>query len=68
MKKKQKNYRYYLKVINQIQNVRKKNNQNWMDLLKLSFKHDSTGTKKIVREIFKEDKKVTNLTKKLIKN
>ena len=67
MKKKQKNYKYYLKVINQIQNVRKKNNRNWMDLLKLSFKHDSIGTKKIVREIFKEDKKVTNLTKKLIK-
>ena len=33
-----KNYNYYLKIINQIQKVRSKNNLNWMGLLKL-FKH-----------------------------
>ena len=27
------------KLINQIQNIRKKNNVNWMDMFRLAFKH-----------------------------
>ena len=29
----------YLKIINQIENIRKKNNKNWMDVLRIAFKH-----------------------------
>ena len=30
----------YIKIINQIQKIRSKNNVNWMDILKLAFKLD----------------------------
>ena len=47
MKKMKKNYSYYLSRINKIENTRKKNNKNWMDLLRLSFKHNPKDAKKI---------------------
>ena len=62
-----KNYNYYLKIINQIEKTRKKNNKNWMDLLRLSFKIDQKESKKIVRQIFKSDNKISKLAKKLTK-
>ncbi len=62
-----KNYNYYLKIINQIEKTRKKNNKNWMDLLRLSFKIDQKESKKIVRQIFKSDNKISMLAKKLTK-
>ena len=36
-KKKSTNSNKYLKIIKQIENVRKKNNSNWMDILRISF-------------------------------
>ena len=62
-----KNYNYYLKIINQIEKTRKKNNKNWMDLLRLSFKVDQKESKRIVKEIFKSDDKISKLVKKLTK-
>ncbi len=62
-----KNYNYYLKIINSIENTRKKNNKNWMDLLRLGFKHNPSESKKILKEIFKEDKKINTLVKKILK-
>ena len=35
-----------LKLINQIQNIRSKNNKNWMDLVKLSLSLDFNKTSK----------------------
>lgn len=67
MKKIKNNYKRYLKLINSIEKTRKKNNKNWMDLMRLSFKYNSSESKKIVRGIFKEDKKINTLIKKLIK-
>lgn len=67
MKKIKHNYKHYLKIINSIEKTRKKNNKNWMDLMRLSFKYNSSESKKIVRGIFKEDKKINTLIKKLIK-
>ena len=55
------------KIINQIQNVRKKNNQNWMDILRLAFKSDPKQASRILSSIYKEDKKISNLAKKLTK-
>ena len=47
---------YYLKVINQIEKVRKKNNKNWMDVLKIAFKqieiHFSSFFVLIIMEAF----------------
>lgn len=57
-----------LKIINQIQSVRSKNNINWMDILKVAFKHAPNESSKILRKIFEEDKRITKLTKKLTKN
>ena len=55
------------KIFKDIENIRKKNNKNWMDLLKLGFKYNPKESKKILKEIFKEDKKVNSLVKKLVK-
>ena len=37
MKTKKQNYNEALKLINKIQNIRKKNNVNWMDVLRLAL-------------------------------
>tara|TARA_B100000941_G_C28300596_1_gene446287 strand:+ start:166 stop:363 length:198 start_codon:yes stop_codon:yes gene_type:complete len=63
----QKNLKIYSKIINQIQKTRAKNNRNWMDLLRLGFKYNPRESKKILKEIFKEDKKVNKLVKNLLK-
>ena len=62
-----KDYKYYDKIITQIQNVRSKNNKNWMDLLRLAIKLDHKEASKIVSEIFKQDSKISALSKKLLK-
>ena len=67
MKNTKSNYKFYLKKISQIEKVRAKNNKNWMDLLKLSLKYNPSEAKNILREIFKEDKKVNKLIKNLVK-
>ncbi len=61
MKKVSKKVKIGLKLINQIQNIRSKNNKNWMDLLRLSLKLDFELTSKILKEICKEDKKISYL-------
>lgn len=55
----------YLKLISQIENIRKKNNGNWMDLLKVAFKYSPKETAKIMSNIYLDDKKISNLVKKL---
>ena len=58
---------YYLKIIDKIENHRKVNNKNWMDILRLSFKVDPYKTSKVVSKIFEVDKKISDLAKKLSK-
>ena len=55
-----------IKIINSIEKIRSKNNKNWMDLLRLGFKYNPNETKKILKGIFKEDRKITTLVKKII--
>ena len=57
-----------IKIINQIQSVRSKNNINWMDILKVAFKYAPEESSKILSKIFQEDQKITKLTKKLTKS
>lgn len=54
-----------LKIINQIEKIRSKNNKNWMDLLKLSLTLDFKKTSKILKDIVSDDKKISALAKKI---
>jgi|AntAceMinimDraft_6_1070360.scaffolds.fasta_scaffold15334_2 hypothetical protein len=56
-----------LKFVDQIQKTRSKNNKNWMDLLRLSLKLDFDTTSKIIKEICKDDKRISNLAQKIYK-
>jgi len=56
-----------LKLVNQIQKIRSKNNKNWMDLLRLSLMIDFNSTSKILKEICKDDKRISNLAQKIFK-
>ena len=67
MKKNQKKIREGLNIVNQIQKIRSKNNKNWMDLLKLSLKLDFNSTSKIIKEICKDDKRISSLAQKIYK-
>lgn len=67
MKKKNTNLKVKkaLIIVNKIQMIRSKNNINWMNLLRLAIKSDYDSTMKIVSNIFKDDKKISKLAKKL---
>ena len=60
---KKKNYK---KIIKKIENTRRKNNKNWMDILRLAFKSSPVQASKILSEIYKEDKNINLLAKELI--
>ena len=55
-----------LKLINKIQYIRSKNNSNWMDILKVAFKHDPQSSSKIMSNIYIDDQKIIKLVKKLV--
>ena len=67
MKNKNKKIKEGLDLVNQIQKIRAKNNKNWMDLLRLSLKLDFNTTSKIIKEICKDDKRISNLAQKIYK-
>tara|TARA_B100000609_G_C16916670_1_gene282143 strand:+ start:217 stop:426 length:210 start_codon:yes stop_codon:yes gene_type:complete len=67
MKKNLKKIKQGLKLVNQIQKIRSKNNKNWMDLLRLSLKLDFNSTSKILKEICKDDKRISHLAQKIYK-
>ena len=54
-----------IKFIDQIQTIRSKNNKNWMDLLRLSLELDFNKTSKIIKEICKDDKRISTLAQKI---
>ncbi len=55
----------YIKIINQIEKIRSKNNVNWMNILRLAFKLDPVSASKIMKKINYDDKKISNLLSKL---
>ena len=65
---KKKTNKKHFKIINNIQKVRNKNNVNWMDVLRLALKNAPEETIKLMREINKKDKKISNLFSSLGKN
>ena len=62
-----KNSKYYLSVIKSIENIRKKNNVNWMNILRISFKYSPNQTARVMAKIYSDDIKISKLVKKLIK-
>jgi hypothetical protein len=57
----------YLQIIDEIERVRTRNNRNWMDILRLAFRHAPNEAAEILSEIYKEDKAISNLAEKLTK-
>ena len=57
-----------LKILDKIQNIRKKNNVKWMDLCRLAITLDPYKASKILSEINKFDSKINVLVKNLAKN
>ena len=57
----------YSDVISKIEKIRSKNNVNWMNILRLAFKLDPKSATKIMKKINYDDKKISNLLKKLSK-
>lgn len=66
MNVKKKTKKNYSKIIDQIEKIRKKNNTNWMNILRLSFKKSPEQTAKILSKIYVDDKRIGILAKKLI--
>ena len=56
-----------LKLVNQIQKIRSKNNKNWMNLLRLALKLNHKSTSKILSEIYKDDQRISKLAEKIYK-
>ena len=63
--KRKNNKNYYLKIINKIEKMRTKNNVNWMDVLRLAFKHAPKDASKLLKRVSSEDKKISFLLSKL---
>jgi hypothetical protein len=56
----------YLKIISQIESIRKKNNVNWMNILRIAFKYNPKAAAKMMSKIYIDDQKISSLVKKLL--
>ena len=57
----------YNKIFDNIEKIRSRNNKNWIDILRLAFKHSPNEAKKIFKKIINKDKKLIKLAKDLHK-
>lgn len=55
------------KTIDKIENVRAKNNVNWMDILRIAYKYSPRETVNIMKKIYVSDKKISQLVKTLLR-
>ena len=65
MENKKKKMEHYLKIIDEIEKIRTKNNLNWMDVLRLAFIHAPDEAKKLMKKINQEDNRISELFEKL---
>lgn len=65
MSKKNKKKDSFNRIIDQIEDIRSKNNTNWMDILRIAFEHSPKEASKVMSEIYNEDQKISLLAKKL---
>ena len=54
-----------LDLISKIENTRKTNNVNWMNLLKIAIKSDPDQTLEVLNKINSDDNKISKLIKKI---
>lgn len=54
-----------LKIIKKIEQVRGKNNKNWMDLYRIEFRYAPDESVKITKKILEQDIKISEFVKKL---
>ena len=52
-------------IIKAIEKIRSKNNGLWMEILRIAMKHGADETRSVFREIIENDKKITELSRKL---
>jgi len=57
-----------LEIIDAVEAVRTKNNKNWMDILRVAFKHAPEEARPILAEINKSDGEISRLLDKLANN
>jgi hypothetical protein len=60
--------KYYLKIIDQIEKVRTKNNINWMDILRIAFQGNPEKALRCMKKINSQDRQISQLMQKLTKN
>ena len=60
-----KDYEKYLGAITKIENIRKGNNINWMNILRVAFTNSPVEASKIFKKIYSDDKTINFLSKKL---
>ncbi|MDC0522134.1 GNAT family N-acetyltransferase [Candidatus Pelagibacter sp.] len=60
-----KDYEKYLSAITKIENIRKGNNINWMNVLRVAFTNSPFEASKIFKKIYSDDKTINFLSKKL---
>ena len=66
MTNKKNKIRKYLKIIDQIEKTRAKNNFNWMEILRLAIKSSPDESIKLLKKINTSDDKISKLLKKII--
>ena len=64
---KKKKIEHYLKVIDEIEKIRSRNNVNWMDLLRLAFTYAPEEAKELMKKIDHQDTRISDLVKELSK-
>ena len=67
MENKNKKIEHYLKIIDEIEKVRSRNNVNWMDVLRLAFTHAPEEAKELMKIIDHQDNQISDLVKELSK-
>ena len=57
----------YKIIIDKIEKIRGKNNANWMNILRVAFRHNPKMSAKIMAKIYSDDNRISKLAKKLTK-
>jgi len=57
-----------LEIIDKIEKIRSKNNINWMNIMRLAFKHSPEEARAIVSKINLDDQRISELLRKLSDN
>ena len=56
---------HYLKIIDEIEHVRSRNNVNWMDILRLAFTYAPEESRELMKKVNTEDERISALLKEL---